>query len=586
MRERPTVPTGAAGGPPTVRPPRPSRCGCRWPTATATSTSPTPPTTGWPVDDALAAVGRGRRAADRADRLRPARRPLGGRDGADGTTTLRGRRRAAPQRGAARSPRPATLDAALAEIDALAARRPRCAPSARPGSTTSAPAPTAARPGGVVPRAHRDGQAARQGAGHPRPRRARRRAAACSRTRAPRSGSSSTASPATPRWPSTASTAAGACPSPGTVTFKNAQRPARGARGRPAGPAAGRDGRAVPHPDAVPRPAQRVLPVPLTLRAMAEVKGVGRGRSWAPRSPPTPGRLRTPGDPPDFAVCDLWCDTPGVSHQNVANDHERRGEVGPVGLVLPLPEAARYRRRLMGQQQGAGRHAAGRHSAGWRSPPAVGPGRGPAGRCGRRLARGHHGLRALDKTVTVSVDGHDRHVHGFARHGRRPARQRAHRVRRAHDLVAPSPASTLHDGETVVVRYGRPVSLTVDGETTHGLDDRPHRRRGPHAARRPLRWRLRLGVAQRPIGRGGLSLDVRHAAPPDLPRRRQAPRGHHDRDHPAQRACRGRSARVRRQDRTSTDLAGRRSTDGRSCRVTRVDGQALPSSSARSGSTP
>ena len=35
----------------------------------------------------------------------------------------------------------------------------------------------ARRPGGVVPRAHRDGQAARQGAGDPRPRRARRRAA-------------------------------------------------------------------------------------------------------------------------------------------------------------------------------------------------------------------------------------------------------------------------------------------------------------------------------------------------------------------------------------------------------------------------
>ena len=56
--------------------------------------------TGSPTEDAIAAAAAGRRHPDRADRLRPARRPLGGARPPSSTTQLVAGRRAAPQRGA------------------------------------------------------------------------------------------------------------------------------------------------------------------------------------------------------------------------------------------------------------------------------------------------------------------------------------------------------------------------------------------------------------------------------------------------------------------------------------------------------
>ena len=88
--------------------------------------------------------GRGgrRRAAHRADRLRPARRPLGGGRGGRARRARR-RRRAAPQRGApARRGRP-TSTRRWPRSSGSPGATTRCGPSARPGSTTSAPARTA-----------------------------------------------------------------------------------------------------------------------------------------------------------------------------------------------------------------------------------------------------------------------------------------------------------------------------------------------------------------------------------------------------------------------------------------------------------
>ncbi len=96
--------------------------------------------------------------------------------------------------------------------------------------------------------------------GDPRPRRARRRARACSRPRARRSASSSTASRATPRWRATAPSAGWFLSFAGTVTFKNAKALREAVAVAPLATGAGRDRRAVPHADAVPRPAERVLP--------------------------------------------------------------------------------------------------------------------------------------------------------------------------------------------------------------------------------------------------------------------------------------------------------------------------------------
>ena len=58
----------------------------------------------------------------------------------------------------------------------------------------------------------------------------------------------------------------------GTVTFANARDAARGGGADPARVDAGRDRRAVPDPDALPGPAQRLLPDP------ADRTGAGRGR--------------------------------------------------------------------------------------------------------------------------------------------------------------------------------------------------------------------------------------------------------------------------------------------------------------------
>jgi len=114
-----------------------------------------------------------------------------------------------------------------------------------------------------------------------------------------------------------------------------------------------------------------------------------------------------------------------------------------------------------------------------------------------------------DKTVTLSVDGHTREVRSFAGSVGGLLADEGLPVDSAHDLVTPAPAAHLSDGETVVVRYGRPVLLTVDGRT----------RTVWTTARSVSEALLMLGVRSdgaylsasrsRRIGRGGIELDVR-----------------------------------------------------------------------------
>lgn len=70
-----------------------------------------------------------------------------------------------------------------------------------------------------------------------------------------------------------------------------------------------------------------------------------------------------------------------------------------------------------------------------------------------------------DKTVTVNVDGRTTQVRTFAGSVGELLETRGITVDLEHDLVTPLPQQQLRDGGTVVVRYGRPVLLTVDGET-------------------------------------------------------------------------------------------------------------------------
>lgn len=79
------------------------------------------------------------------------------------------------------------------------------------------------------------------------------------------------------------------------------------------------------------------------------------------------------------------------------------------------------------------------------------------------LAGGAGTYVVADKTVRLTVDGRARTVHTFAGDVAGVLRQQ-HITVGGHDMVAPAPGRHLHDGDTVAVRYGRPLTLTLDGQ--------------------------------------------------------------------------------------------------------------------------
>ncbi|MFD3332345.1 ubiquitin-like domain-containing protein [Streptomyces sp. NPDC058700] len=143
---------------------------------------------------------------------------------------------------------------------------------------------------------------------------------------------------------------------------------------------------------------------------------------------------------------------------------------------------------------------------------------GPAGEGLRRLvpqalvvaflAGGTSAFVADDKAVRLSVDGVPRTFHTFADDVDELLADQGLAVG-AHDIVAPAPGEALTSGDEVVVRYGRPVALTLDGQ-----------RRQVWTTARTVEGALRqLGVRAEgaylsvsrgaPISRRGLALDVR-----------------------------------------------------------------------------
>jgi uncharacterized protein YabE (DUF348 family) len=124
------------------------------------------------------------------------------------------------------------------------------------------------------------------------------------------------------------------------------------------------------------------------------------------------------------------------------------------------------------------------------------------------LVGGTTAFVAFDKTVTVSVDGQASEVRSF---GRTVGDVLAHRGIQVgpHDLVVPTPDERLESGERIMVRFGRPVDLTIDGES----------RRVWTTARSVDEALMMFGVrtegaavsASRSarISRGGIDLDVR-----------------------------------------------------------------------------
>ncbi|SDM65740.1 resuscitation-promoting factor [Streptomyces wuyuanensis] len=80
------------------------------------------------------------------------------------------------------------------------------------------------------------------------------------------------------------------------------------------------------------------------------------------------------------------------------------------------------------------------------------------------LAGGTTAFVAADKAVRLSVDGVPRTLHTFADDVDELLAEEGLTVGE-HDLVAPAPGTDLAHGDEVVVRFGRPVTLTIDGRS-------------------------------------------------------------------------------------------------------------------------
>ncbi|MGW7440818.1 ubiquitin-like domain-containing protein [Streptomyces sp. NPDC054849] len=188
-----------------------------------------------------------------------------------------------------------------------------------------------------------------------------------------------------------------------------------------------------------------------------------------------PGRqdARSPADADTLAA-------PGFGRRRAVNPAVQAAPAAPAVPAPPVPGPGTGRRAR-------GRSAPADSPAGPALLPApVGPGSGrrrartaPAGPFAapgghwRRivpqalvvafLAGGTTAFVAADKSVRLTVDGVPRNLHTFADDIGDLLTAEGLGVG-PHDLVAPAPGEHLDDGEEVVVRYGRPLRLTLDGQ--------------------------------------------------------------------------------------------------------------------------
>ena len=80
------------------------------------------------------------------------------------------------------------------------------------------------------------------------------------------------------------------------------------------------------------------------------------------------------------------------------------------------------------------------------------------------LIAGAIGVSHLDKSVTLSVDGKTSTVHAFGSTVGDILSKQDITVG-SHDVVVPAPNTPVSDGQKVVVRYGRKLTVTIDGQT-------------------------------------------------------------------------------------------------------------------------
>jgi uncharacterized protein YabE (DUF348 family) len=129
----------------------------------------------------------------------------------------------------------------------------------------------------------------------------------------------------------------------------------------------------------------------------------------------------------------------------------------PESATMPGPRRGRTAERPRTKAEGSGRPPT------LRTRPRTGPlGRVVQGLVLAALIGGATAYVAYDKTITLSIDGQTQTVHSFA--STVGAVLAADGVDTgSRDIVSPAPGAAASSGQTITVRYGRPLSLSVDG---------------------------------------------------------------------------------------------------------------------------
>ncbi|MDX3226073.1 ubiquitin-like domain-containing protein [Streptomyces sp. ME19-01-6] len=169
-------------------------------------------------------------------------------------------------------------------------------------------------------------------------------------------------------------------------------------------------------------------------------------------------------------------------------------------------------RRVAGSHRGAGGRAAARRAARRGQRAAARPEQLrrllPQALVVAALAGGTSAFVAQDKAVRLTVDGDARTLHTYAEDVGELLADEDVDIG-VHDLVAPAPGAALVSGDRIAVRYGRPVTLTLDGErrrvwTTAHTVDGALRQLGVRADGAYLSASRSSAISRR-----GLDLDVR-----------------------------------------------------------------------------
>ncbi len=237
--------------------------------------------------------------------------------------------------------------------------------------------------------------------------------------------------------------------------------------------------------------------------ARADADG-GDGERPGPAPTPGTGRRRAPVPTPTPTPTIADAAAPGrrargrtAVEEPPAGTGRRRGPAAPAAV----PAGAGHGRRRAAGPVLLGPAAPGTPGGNWRRIV-------PQALVVAFLAGGTTAFVAADKSVRLTVDGVPRELHTFAGDVEELLAAEGLDVG-PHDLVAPAPGEPLDDGEEIVVRYGRPLRLTLDGQqrqvwTTARTVDGALRQFGIRAEGAYL-----SAPRTAPVPRAGLTLSVR-----------------------------------------------------------------------------